>query len=166
MCATGALADARVELIDGELLEMNAQGDVHAILTVLLHRLLEQTYGAGHYVRDHSPLRAGEFDQPEPDLVLVRGEPSLASLHPQGRDVVLVVEIAVTTLDYDRAKAAVYARGDVPVYVLVNVEGEEIEVYRGPRSDGSYLEKRTLAAGDRLQWPERDDDVDAASFFS
>ncbi|MEM1029745.1 MAG: Uma2 family endonuclease [Myxococcota bacterium] len=164
MCAAGLLVDARVELIDGELLEMNAQGPIHAGLTVMIHRLLEETYGAGHYVRDHSPLHLTEHDQPEPDLALIRGTPTVEA-HPRGADAVLVVEIAVSTVFHDRDKADVYARGGVPAYFLINVEMAEVEVYRAPRVDGTYGEKRVFVAGERIEWPERDDEVDAGELL-
>lgn len=61
----------------------------------------------------------------------------------------------------DRDKAAVYARGGVPEYWLVDPDGRQIEVFRTPRPDGSYASKQTYAPGDRIPWPERDDAVDA-----
>lgn len=123
LIASGRLADAKVELIAGELLAMNAQGPVHASLTVWLRRLVEAAYGGDFHVRNHSPLRATEFDQPEPDLALVRGEATKHAAHPTGRDVVLVMEVSVTTVRDDRDKASVYARGGVPEYWLINPEG-------------------------------------------
>jgi len=165
LIASGRLADARVELIDGELLSMNAQGPVHASLTVWLHRLLERAYGGGHHVRDHSPLRATDHDQPEPDLALVRGAPAKDAPHPTGADVVLVMEVSVSTLQEDRAKAAVYARGGVPEYWLVAPEAELVEVHRGPRPDGSYRSKQSYGPGDLIPWPRREDAVDAAELL-
>lgn len=161
MCEAGLLADARVELIGGELLEMNAQSATHATLTVILHRLLERAYGPGFYVRGHSPLRCGDHDQPEPDLALVRGEPKLTESHPTGTDVVLVIEVAITTVAHDRAKAEVYGRGGVPEYWLVLPETGAVEVHREPQPDGSYGSKQTFRAGDTIAWPERSDGVQA-----
>jgi Uma2 family endonuclease len=165
LIASGRLADARVELIDGDLVDMNAQGPAHASLTVWLRRLLEAAYGSGFHVRDHSPLRATTHDQPEPDLALVRGAPQKRAPHPTGGDVVLVMEVSVRSVPQDRAKAAVYARGGVPEYWLVDPEGEQVEVHRGPQADGSYRSKQTYGPGETIPWPERDDAVDASELL-
>lgn len=165
LIASGRLADARVELIDGDLVDMNAQGPVHASLTVWLHRLLEAAYGPGYHVRDHSPLRATQHDQPEPDLALVRGAAQKQAPHPTGGDVVLVIEVSVSSVPEDRAKAAVYARGGVAEYWLVDPEGGQVEVHRGPQPDGSYRSKQTYAPGEIIPWPERDDGVHAAELL-
>lgn len=119
---------------------------------------------SGSRTRDHSPLRATDHDQPEPDLALVRGTPSKDAPHPTGADVVLVMEVSVTTLHEDRAKAAVYARGGVPEYWLVAPEAELVEVHRGSRPDGSYR-KQSYGPGDLIPWPRREDAVDAAELL-
>lgn len=166
MIEAGLLADARIELIDGELLAMNAQGAPHSMLTVWLRRVLEKTYGEGFYVQDHSPLAATEYDQPEPDLALVRGTPQkTATRHPTGADVVLVIEVAFTTLREDRDKAEVYARGGVAEYWLINPAIPAVEVHRGPQADGSYREKLSYDPGETLPWPERSDGIDAAELL-
>ena len=162
LTATGRLADARVELIDGELFAMNAQGPVHASLTVWLRHLIEAAYGSEFHVRDHSPLRATDYDQPEPDLALVRGAPSKQAPHPTGPDVVLVIEVSVTTVREDREKAAVYARAGVGEYWLINPDESKVEVHRGPNADGSYRSKQTYGPGEVIPWPERVDGIDAA----
>lgn len=165
LIASGRLADARVELIDGEILSMNAQGPVHASLTVWLRRILEEAYGPSHHVRDHSPLRATEFDQPEPDLALVRGPAQKNAPHPTGDDVVLVIEVSVSSLRDDRDKAAVYARGGVQEYWLVAPEAGLVEVHRGPRVDGSYESKATYTPGDAIPWPEREGTVETGELL-
>lgn len=165
LIVSGCLDDARVELIDGELLAMSQQGPIHASLTVWLHRRLEAAYGQGFHVRDHSPLRAGRHDQPEPDLALVRGEAPRTGPHPTGADVVLVMEVSVSSLEVDRMKAAVYARAGVPAYWLVDPEGGRIEVHRGPQADGSYRSKETYLRGDLIPWPEQDGAIDAAELL-
>ena len=166
MIEAGVLTNARVELIDGELLAMNAQGAPHVMLTVWLRRLLESVYGAGHYVQDHSPISVTEYDRPEPDLALVRGTPSKTAAHlPTGSDLVLVVEVSFTTLREDRAKAEVYARGGVPNYWLVNADEQCIEVHTGPRPDGSWLTMKVYSPGEHIAWPERKDSIDAAQLL-
>lgn len=165
LIATGRLAEARIELIGGELFSMNPQGPVHASLTVWLRRLLEDAYGKGFFVRDHSPLRATEHDQPEPDLALVRGFPSKDAPHPRGDEVVLVMEVSVTSRKEDRDKASVYARGGVPEYWLVAPEDGQVEVHRGPQSDGTYRSKTTYDAADSIPWPELNGSIAASELL-
>lgn len=165
LIASGRLNQARVELIDGELLEMNPEEPVHASLTVWLRGLLEDVYGDDHHVRAHSPLRATAHDQPEPDLALVRGQRAKQSPHPTGADVVLVIEVSVSTVREDRDKAAVYARGGVQEYWLVEPDAGQVEVRRGPSPDGSYRSKQTYVRGESIPWPERDTAVDATELL-
>jgi Uma2 family endonuclease len=89
-----------------------------------------------------------DFDEPEPDLAVVRGEPrDYARSHPGAEDVGLLVEVAETTLDLDTGKKRrSYARGGVPVYGIVNLLAHQIEVYS--RLDrGSYRSRVVYAAG-------------------
>lgn len=164
MWEMGLFADRRVELIDGDLIEMNPQGPVHANLTGLLHDLLVQTYGPHHHVRDHSPVDISPHDQPEPDVALVRGARSRRMAHPQGHQLVLVIEVSSSTRDKDRKKAGVYARGGVPEYWLIDTERRRLEVYRQPDGD-EYRVRHVLDEDDRVRWPERDDDVVVAELL-
>ncbi len=158
MLEVGLLDDRRVELIDGDLIEMNPQGPVHANLTGWIRDLLMKTYGRGFHVRDHSPVDISPHDQPEPDVALVRGARKKRAPHPKGPDVVLVVEIARSSVSFDREKASVYARGGVPEYWIVDTERRRLEVRRAP-SGGQYGFFQALGEADRVPWPERDDDV-------
>lgn len=72
-----------------------------------------------------------------------------------------MIEVAFTILREDRAKAEVYARGQVPEYWLVNPAGPAIEVHRGPLADGTYREWRSYGPGEAIPWQERNDAVDA-----
>jgi Uma2 family endonuclease len=165
MLDAGVLDDRRVELIDGDLIEMNPQGPVHANLTTWIRELLLETYGRdGFHVRDHSPVDISPFDQPEPDLALVRGRHRKGSAHPNGADLVLVFELAQSSVSRDRAKAAVYAKGGVPEYWIVDCERARLEVRRAP-SGGDYGVVETLGPPDRIAWPERGDDVAVAELL-
>lgn len=155
----GLLEDRRVELIDGELVEMNPQGPVHANLTGWVRDLLAKVYGTvTHHVRDHSPVDVSPYDQPEPDVALVRKPRVRQMPHPKGEDLVLVVEIARRSVPAARAKAKVYARGKIPELWIVDTERRRLEVFRDP--DGErYRDQKVLAEDDRVRWPERPDDV-------
>ncbi len=115
---------------------------------------------------DHSPLRATDHDQPEMALALVRERPARKRPIPSGADVVLGMEVSVTTVREDREKAAVYSRAGVPEYWLVNPDDGKVEVHRGPNSDSSHRSKQTFGRGEAIPWPERADRVDAAELVS
>ncbi len=160
MLNVGLLADEPVELIDGELIRMNAQGAPHAMLTVWIHRLLERTYGPGFYVRDHSPLQTSQYDLPEPDLALIRGEPQkTATRHPTSADTVLVIEVSFTSRAADRRKAGVYGRGAVAEYWLVDPASRRLEVRKAPDAAGEYQVTHLLDEDATVQWPGRQDSI-------
>lgn len=138
MVEAGALhQDDRLELLDGELVPMSPQGPPHSGVTVLVRTLLERAFGPSHHVRDHSPLRAGPHDLPEPDLLVVRGDPRdyLRRL-PTGDDSPLVIEVAESSRARDRRKARTYAAAGIPMYWLVDVARRRVEVRTRPGDDG------------------------------
>ncbi len=141
--------DQRLELIDGEIVDMAPQNEPHAVALCLLDEALRRAYGDGYVVRIQSRLALDAASAPEPDLAVVPGEPRdfLAS-HPSYA--VLLVEIADTTLAYDRStKRALYARNAVPEYWLANLVQGVLEVYRNPQGSG-YLEHCILRKGETL----------------
>ena len=166
MLKAGLLHDARLELIDGELLEMNAQGPTHAGLTTLIREHVRSVYGSDFHVRDHSPLATSDHDLPEPDIAVVRGSVSRYMVaYPRGTDAVLVIEIAATTLRHDRAKARVYARGGVQEYWIVDIEGRRLEVHRKPDANGDYAVRLLLDEHESVSWPDRDGAVDVRALL-
>lgn len=156
MLESGALADDEpLELLDGRLVVVSPQGPAHSGLVVRLRRSLEAAYGPAFSARDHSPLDCGESSWPEPDIALV---PSAADdylgAHPHGIDAVLVIEIAVTSRDIDRAKAAIYCAAGVPEYWLVDVQARRLEVRTTPIPDhGAYALTRILDEEETLLLP-------------
>ena len=126
-------SEDHVELLDGELWEMNAQGPVHSALPVRLQQKLSACFGDAAHVRVHTNVQLGERDLPEPDIAVVRGnnDDYLERL-PRGDDLLLIVEISVTTQAHDRWKAGLYARAGVPEYWLLDVPGRTLTVHREP----------------------------------
>ena len=127
--------DERLELLDGALVPMSPQGPAHSGVAVVVRLALEAAFGAGFHVRPHSPLQAGASDLPEPDLAVVRGDPSayLERL-PQGVEAVLVVEIAQSSQRRDRGKASIYAAAGVSTYWLLDLAARRLEVRTEPGS--------------------------------
>lgn len=161
--------DDRVELVDGKILTMAAQGPEHSSLKNEHRERLRDAYqGADVHLRDQDPLRCGELSVPEPDLAIVRGAPrDYREHHPHGRDTVLVIEEAKTSQTRDRRKAADYARGEVPVYWLLDLEAQTLEVYTNPSPEaGRYRSVVLLSTSDEVQVPETTHIWDVASLFA
>lgn len=139
----------RIELLDGEIIDRAPQKSRHATATCLMQDALRAAFGHGYDVRPQLPLCLDDRSEPEPDIAVVTGGPrDYLDAHPA--TAVLVVEVAESTLSYDRGrKAAAYARNGIPEYWILNVADEALEVHRGPEN-GAYTERRVLRAGERI----------------
>lgn len=137
MVETGILGpDDRVELLEGEILEMSPEKSRHAAAVDLAAEVLRAAFGPGRTVRVQHPIALGDASEPEPDLAVVEGSPrDYAHAHPT--TAVLVVEVSDTSLDYDRRrKAAAYARSGIAEYWIVNLVENRLEVHREPTPNG------------------------------
>lgn len=125
----GCLADQRLELIAGEILEMTPQRGAHAMAIGLVECALRRAFGESHWIRVQMPLALSADSEPEPDLAVVTGSPRDYPEHPA--HAALVVEISDTTLAFDRArKAGLYAAAGIEEYWIVNLVDERLEVCR------------------------------------
>ncbi|HEV2124992.1 MAG TPA: Uma2 family endonuclease [Chloroflexota bacterium] len=143
--------DDRVELIEGEIVRMSPIGSKHAATVERARRLFEGRLGDHVSVRSQNPVRLDRRSEPEPDLTLVRFRADYyAETHPTPRDVLLIIEVADTTLHYDRhVKALLYARAGIPEYWIVDLTGDAIEAHTEPSPDG-YRVVRRYQRGERL----------------
>jgi Uma2 family endonuclease len=160
MAEAGILTeDDRVELIEGEIVEMAPIGSRHAACVKRLNRLFSQRVGERAIVDVQNPIRLGQHSEPQPDLSLLRPRQDFyASAHPGPQDVLLVIEVAETSADYDRqVKAPLYARAGVPELWLVDLQGQALEVFRSPTAAG-YQETQRLSRGQLLS-PQALDDL-------
>jgi len=150
MYEAGILTDPRhVELIDGEIIDMAAIGSPHAAVTNRLARLFTRAVrDEATLVSVQSPLRLDTYNEPQPDLMLLRPRADdYRASHPNAADVLLLVEVSETSLPYDRGiKLALYARFGVPEIWIVDLIGAAVEVYREPK-DGDYGRRERLANG-------------------
>ncbi len=152
MAEAGILTeDDRVELIDGEIIEMPPIGPEHAWRVDRLTELLIRTFGDVAYVRVQNPVRLGVYSEPQPDLALLRRRPEgYSSAHPTPEDTFLVVEVAQTSVAFDRdVKAPLYARSGIGEFWLGDLNQQTVTVYRDPTSSG-YRNSRSLRRGDRV----------------
>ena len=153
IAAAGILADSRVELIDGYLVRKMTKKPRHVIVTERLRRLLEPMVPPGWHIRQEQPIRIPDFDEPEPDIAVVRGNlEDYASRHPGPGDVGLLIEVAEASLPRDEhQKLAAYARASVPVYWVVNIVDDRAQVYSAPDpGTGKYRNRDDFVQPDRV----------------
>jgi Uma2 family endonuclease len=129
--------DSRVELIEGELIKMAPIGSPHAgVVEQLVYSFQKQ---AGDYmVRTQNPVVLGGHSEPEPDIVLVRRRQDFyKKSHPRPEDILLIVEVAETTLEYDRkVKLPLYAEHGIAEAWLVDLTQKQLEIHLQPSADG------------------------------
>lgn len=139
MIETGILGENdRVELVDGWIIEMSPIGPPHMICVQLVASALDHHLPAGWTVRSQGPITL-PTSEPEPDVTVVRGGiRDYSKRHPGGADIGLVVEVADTSLQFDRfQKGPQYAAAGISEYWIVNLAQRCVEVYRGPAA-GKY----------------------------
>jgi Uma2 family endonuclease len=124
--------EERLELIEGEIIQRSPQRSNHATAVTLVENALRTVFGKNYVVRVQMPLAISSDSEPEPDLAVVTGTPrDYRDEHPNTAE--LVVEIADTTLTYDRTKkTALYAQAGIQEYWILNLINRQLEVYRQP----------------------------------
>jgi Uma2 family endonuclease len=142
MAEVGILAPhERIELIRGEIVEMSPIGARHIAFVTNLTHLLVRSFDGRALVSVQSPVIVADDSMPQPDLVLLRlrqpSSPPYKVSRPRQDDVQLLIEVAESSLRYDRSvKLRLYAEVGVPEYWVVDCEAEAIEVYSSPSADG------------------------------
>jgi len=141
--------DERLELLAGCLVVAEPQNTPHAVGIQLAAETLRMAFGPGWSVRVQLPLALDPDSEPEPDVAVVRGQPRDYLLDHPGEPA-LVVEVADASLRLDRRlKAAIYARGGIADYWIVNVADRVLEIHRQPVHQGRrwrYRSVETLGA--------------------
>lgn len=150
MAETGVIKpDARVELLEGEIVDMMPTGPFHGGTVKKLNRLFSSASKGRWIVAVQDPIRLGPHSEPQPDLMLLKPSPDdYTSRHPTAEDVFLLIEVADSTVQYDcNAKLPAYGRAGVPEVWLINLPEQTIEVYREPHFSG-YSSVTKLRAGE------------------
>jgi Uma2 family endonuclease len=148
---TGVLDGQPIELIHGLLVRKMGKKPTHVIACEAMRDELLPLIPRGWRLTIEAPIRIPDFDEPEPDLGIVRGtRDQYEDHHPGPADVGLLIEVAETTLDQDRGeKQLAYARGQVPIYWIVNLVDRQLEVYTSPTSSG-YRKRQVLASHEHV----------------
>jgi len=137
--------DDRVELIEGEIIQMTPIGNTHAGCVRWLIQLFRR-YPSDLFIIDaQNPLRLSNYTEPQPDIVLLKPRPNnYRRAHPVPEDVFLVIEVADSSLCYDKnVKIPIYAKSNIAECWLVNLQDRNIEIYRQP-TDNGYQQIQTI----------------------
>lgn len=137
--------DERIELWDGVLIEMSPKGIKHANAIRRIDKQIEEKLGDKVIFSAQDPIQLDDFSEPEPDVVLLA--PPIEKYdfhHPKPQDIFLIIEIADSSLGYDRRKALKYAQNGIPQYLILNLNANEMEDYREPSADGYRFKKTFL----------------------
>jgi Uma2 family endonuclease len=129
--------ESHVELIEGVIVDMAPIGSRHAgVVDQILRLIAGQLTSA--VLRVQNPVRLGGYSEPEPDIALLKPRKDFyKKSHPHADDVLLIIEVADTSIDYDRKiKIPLYAEHGVPEVWLVDLTLGQIEIYLEPSKDG------------------------------
>ncbi len=165
MIELGLIKDyEKAEIIDGEMVKKMSIGDRHAWVMNMLLRLLIRALGDEILVRSQNPLRLGDFDEPEPDIVLADLTKYDGKRHPRPAETLIVMEVSDTSLRYDRdKKLPLYAQAEIPEVWIINLANNLIEVHQKP-AVGIYQTVKIYRPGEIVEssvLPDLRPEVDA-----
>ncbi|PMB04162.1 hypothetical protein CEN45_09580 [Fischerella thermalis CCMEE 5198] len=129
--------DDRVELIRGEIISMVSKGKPHSVCETRLERELFKLVGERATLRGQQPIIISDYSEPEPDRVIVKNRPDdYLSNHPTPDDILLLIEIADSSLKYDQeVKLPLYAEAGIADYWIFNLVENHLECYSDPYHD-------------------------------
>jgi Uma2 family endonuclease len=142
----------RAEIIDGELIESMPIGNAHASCVKTLAEVLRDNLGKNVTYSVQDPIRLDEYNEPIPDIALLkRRDDFYRGKSPTGEDVLVLIEVSDTTLDYDRnRKVPLYAQAGIPEVWIVNLQNGTVELHYQPR-DYSFAVVKVFRRGDVLK---------------
>ncbi len=135
MAELGFFHGKRVELIEGEIIEMSPMNKPHATAVRRILYILKTFFGEGFIIDSQLPMSFSKESEPEPDVAVIKGKiEDFIKSHPKTAE--LIVEVSDSTLRYDRTiKAALYAQNKIQEYWILNLKDRCLEVYRQPKKD-------------------------------
>lgn len=152
MAELGFLApDARVELLDGEIHDMSPIGPLHSGVVNRLNRFFNLRAKGRWIVSTQNPVGLDKYSEPQPDLTLLKPAPDdYVSHHPVPDDVLLLIEVADSSLEFDhRKKLPIYAREEIRELWIIDLQDLTVEVYREPHFTG-YENTAVFRIGDQV----------------
>jgi len=145
------LPDERVELINGEILNMSPICSKHGGMVVNLTNLLVSAFLNEYLVSIQNPVRINEWNELQPDIVIwqIREDKYFNDL-PTPEEILVVIEVSDTTYAFDHdTKLPIYASVGIPVYWIINLPANRIEVFTDPKK-GQYASRNLYFPGDRI----------------
>ena len=140
MLDMGFFLERRVELIEGEIIEMSAQKNLHAMGVDLTADALRAAFGPNHWVRVQMTLDLSSTSAPDPDVAVVPGSTRSYAGRSNPTTAMLIVEVSETSLAYDRGrKASLYASVGIGDYWILNLVQRQLEIYRDPAVDAAQM---------------------------
>jgi Uma2 family endonuclease len=146
MIRTGILSeDDPVELLEGWLVEKMPRNPAHTFSTERSRDLLQGALPEGYFVNSQQSITTSD-SEPEPDNAIIRGvREDYLEQHPSPKDVVLVIEVADSSLRHDQTvKGHIYAVAGILVYWIVNLVDRQLEVYTQPLPEQGFYKQRTI----------------------
>ncbi|CAN1210460.1 Putative restriction endonuclease domain-containing protein [Tumidithrix helvetica PCC 7403] len=137
--------EARLELIEGEIVIMTPIGLRHAVTINRLARFFNNAVQSEGVISIQNPIRLPDYSEPQPDItILLPRDDFYAGKFPQAEDTLLLIEVADSSLKYDRTtKLSLYAEYSIPEYWIANLESDILEIYRQPQNK-SYLQQTLI----------------------
>jgi Uma2 family endonuclease len=144
--------DARLELLEGAIYQMPPIGSPHAACVKFLSAQLNRLFNGRLIVSIQDPIRLNDFSEPQPDIALLRWRDDFyRHAHPTPDDVLLVIEVADSTVESDRSyKIPLYAQAGIAEAWLVNLPDEQVELFAAP-ANGVYQTSRVFKRGEEAQ---------------
>jgi Uma2 family endonuclease len=148
---SGSLYDSEtIVLVDGYMVSKIPKSPEHSFSSKEALKALERLLPPSWTWRQKQPVRIPEYDEPEPDITIVRGsDADYKHRIPDVPDVGLLVEVSVTSLSADRQQADRFGRSGIPVYWIVNLVDRQVEVYTNPGPTG-YATRTDFASGQQI----------------
>jgi Uma2 family endonuclease len=133
--------DDKVELLEGQIIQMSPQRPPHAGTTQRIDRYLQNLLGSQADIRVQLPITLST-SEPEPDIAVVRIDPAAyGDHHPTPNEIFLLIEVAYTTLETDRGeKALIYAKANIADYWILDVSDRQVHIFRNPSQEGYQSE--------------------------
>ena len=153
MVESGLLGeDDPIELLNGVMVWKMPKKPKHSTVSRRCERMIERLIPPGWHVRKEEPVRIPDYDEPEPDIAVVRGDDDLyEDRHPGPGDVALLIEVAESSLLRDRGvKREIYARAGIPAYWIINLVDRQLESHSRP-TGGAYPPPTVLGVADSVE---------------
>ena len=130
--------DDRVELVEGRIIDMTPIGSKHAACVSRLNELFSEKLQKRAIVNIQNPVSLTEYSEPEPDITIIKRRPDFyAEQLPQPEDVLLIIEVADSSLEYDcETKIPLYAKANIKEVWLVNLIENIVQIYNEPTPEG------------------------------